>query len=547
VCFKNVYHFNADFKDPLNVPKDRPQHKEGGFFGKKVDSISFYVNELYKLEEQIYSARSKPVESYPSNSSAFVSFSTINGAHKTARKLGQVYAASSSSGIGLSPRSKLAPKFDDIIWENISMDSKKKWMGQILSVLITIGLIIAWTFIQAFVYTLSQLDKWRSIPGIGEYVTSSKFMALFIQSLFVPLVTLLLNMFLPKILRLMSRIQGVKSETGVERSTLTKFFFFLVYQFVVFIGGSIIETFVISVFTNPDQAASKFDLRLLGFQFVKNSTYYVTVTITGYAALALEIIQAAPFVIKFIKKKWFANTLREEIEVRKSPLMDYMISYGVLIFTFFNCMAYSIVAPFILLIATLFFWLAFVVMNYQLQYVYETKINSGGLWFPLVFQLLCISMAGFQLTTFGAIVILSAWKSGGVNGKSQSASVFALIVITALFYIFIRMRTAPKAAFVERDHEESGSTDANEESLEAQAFNPCMVKPLEKPMVRESQRVLLRTFYNPPYASLMDYVRKTDPNSIEAQMRLESQRQRQIALLEARKSIDRSSATIVDI
>jgi hypothetical protein len=74
-----------------------------------------------------------------------------------------------------------------------------------------------------------------------------------------------------------------------------------------------------------------------------------------------------------------------------------------------------------------------------------------------------------------------------------------------------------------------------------------MVKPLEKPMVRESQRVLLRTFYNPPYANLMDYVRKKDPNSIEAQMRLESQRQRQIALLEARKSIDRSGATIVEL
>jgi hypothetical protein len=78
-------------KNPHNLPRERPTHKEGGFFGLyggvEVDSIEFYSNRLHELERQIYASRARADSTFETDASVFVTFSDIRQAHKSAKSL----------------------------------------------------------------------------------------------------------------------------------------------------------------------------------------------------------------------------------------------------------------------------------------------------------------------------------------------------------------------------------------------------------------------------------------------------------------------------
>jgi Calcium-dependent channel, 7TM region, putative phosphate len=97
--------------------------------------------------------------------------------------------------------------------------------------------------------------------------------------------------------------------------------------------------------------------------------------------------------------------------------------------------------------ATLFFWVFFVVSKYQLYYVFDTEIETGGSWFPRVFLLRCVSMMCYQLFTFGGIVVTSDLPSKGANVKLQSLAVIFLAPITFMFDMYVKLYLAPRALY----------------------------------------------------------------------------------------------------
>ncbi|KAI8910795.1 hypothetical protein EDD86DRAFT_274903 [Gorgonomyces haynaldii] len=534
-------------RDPYNLP-ERPTHREnaalGVFGGELVDSISFYGKKLHELEAKIYQIRTRPNDSFKANNSAFIQFDKIIGAHQTAKKLSSNLLDKTKqmakTGMLQPPSFKLSPEFDDIIWDNISVDAVQKWPRRLISIGLTVALFFAYTFvIMPFIYSLSNISNWSRIPGLQEKLDHYPVLTVFIQSYLAPILTIVVNIIIPVLFRFLSRLQGVVSKSGVERSTLNKFFAFLVYQFIAYLLNTVLESYLKSLFLPNDKKEEDF-FKVLGKKFSETAGFYVSLTATMYSAQALEIIQAAPFVMTFIRRRFLKSTPREQFKLNEPPRLDYMATYGSLLFTFFNTLAYSLTAPFIVLFAALLFWIYFLVMKYQLYYVYETEQEEGGRWLGHVFFLMCLSVAGFQFATFGMIVVNCAFRSFN-NGKTQSLLTALGMLLTGFFWFFIRNYVAPKADFVSKHQEDVAFADVDEPShpadqLEKRVFNPYLVKPLPKIWVSPQQQAQLQQLYKPQYADLIDFVRRTQPHLLPQAQQIQQEQKEQVRTLLRRQT-----------
>lgn len=115
-------------------------------------------------------------------------------------------------------------------------------------------------------------------------------------------------------------------------------------------------------------------------------------------------------------------------------------------------MSYSITSPLIVPFGFFVFFLAYLTYKYQLLYVYETKHETGGAWFPKVFNMIIVCIAIFQFLTFGALVLASVKNTNGKDvDRAPNLMVFALVFVSLLFWIYITYVVRPRADFISKD------------------------------------------------------------------------------------------------
>ncbi|KAH9265485.1 hypothetical protein BASA83_011080 [Batrachochytrium salamandrivorans] len=392
-------------------------------------------------------------------------------------------------------------------------------------VVITIG----WTFFQAFLGTLITIESIASYsPAVAGFISRNQALNVIVKSFVGPGLVALSNILLPMALRVVARTQGVVSVSGVEKSVLYKYFVFQVYnQLIINVVGITGVKGVWNALTNGG-GSNKQIWQQVATDIVARGNVVLLYIIAGYTSYGVEIIQGAPLVIGYIKRRYFTLTPRQEYELNDEPEFDFMITYGFLTLVALIGLGYSVIAPIIVPFVTILFILAYVVMKYQLLYVYEVKNETGGTWWPKVFNILCLIIGAFQLMTFGSIVVTAAAKSIRGNGKSQSLLVVVLPFITIAFYLYCSFYLSPQAQYVSKLHTSAfspynpngnsslaSSTDgkleneSEEDALANRVFNPAIVKPLTKVWVNKLAKDLLSTYYRPEYVDLVDYVRKT--------------------------------------
>ncbi|RKO87072.1 hypothetical protein BDK51DRAFT_11862, partial [Blyttiomyces helicus] len=367
-------------KDPNNLPAKRPTHKEDatlGLGGEKVDTIDFSITRLRVLEEQIYGLRSKGDAYFAPNASAFVSFESIKGANSAARKLENSAAIRLRSNTLNPPSVKLSPDFDDIVWQNLGIPIGLRMSRQAFAVVSLMGVTVGWTFFITFLGTITSLStiKYYS-QSLANWIESHPAATVILQSFIAPLLLVLASSFLlPVLLRVLSRIQGVLSGTGVEKSVMHKFFAFQVYQIIFLIAGTTIANALLrpsngTTFQSVAEQAS--------LNFVNKANFYTSQITLGYATIGIEIIQGYPLVMKFLLRRFASPTPRQEFELNKPPVFEEALQYGSLLMTLLISLAYSIVNPLILPFAFLHFLLFWLVYKYQLVYVCEYPSKRGG-------------------------------------------------------------------------------------------------------------------------------------------------------------------------
>ena len=264
-----------------------------------------------------------------------------------------------------------------------------------------IALTIGWVSLHGLLATLSTY----LFPSTGSSASSSA-MIVFLQSIVAPLIGAVLNSLLPTFLLHITKAQGVLTESGVERSSLYKYFVFQLYQFFTFIAAGLVASTWNSVVAGKEQDFNAIMINL-SKNFAENSTYFITLVVVYNATCGIEIIQGAPLVMKFLQQRFFAVTPRQEYEAQEISKFQYLIVYGYLITVFLITLCYAAVAPLIVPFGALIFCVGYVTFKYQLLYVYETKIESGGKWWPKIFNLIIACLLMMQFSTFGSMVIIS--------------------------------------------------------------------------------------------------------------------------------------------
>ncbi|KAJ3319966.1 hypothetical protein HDV06_005784 [Boothiomyces sp. JEL0866] len=536
-------------KNPHDLPNNRPTHKIDGFLGigflggETVDSIDYYRTELLKVEKRIYTLRSLPDTNFKSDASGFVSFNTVKEAHTAANALTHFFSRNALySSVTFTPTVKLSPEFEDIIWDNVGLPPAIKRTRQLISYGLLGMMVIFWVALQSLVTSLSLISIWNT--DIAQSIENSPYKGLIamVQSLISPALLAILNFLLPTFLRIIATLQGITSYSGVERSAMYKYFVFQLYQFIVTIGLKLIKDFWNTLLhPPPDQqfnVALNLFLRNFGNSFVSAGSFYINYVLAGYAFFGIQIIQGAPLVLRYVKSKFLSFTPREEYEFNESPKFDYMPIYSYLQFSLLVGICYSLVSPLIVPFTALVFIIAYLCMKYQFLYVYETKTESYGAWWPKVFNLICVCIGLFQLTTFGSLVIIGATVAGGDgnDGRAPNLMVVFLVPATILFWLYVQQVMKPKADYVSKklDVDEVPyvvDERLNSEVLKNKVFNPAVIKLLPKVWVKKDAQSVLPEIYKPEYKDVIDFVRQTDPGRLKEAQVQAKEREEQLSTL----------------
>lgn len=287
-------------KDPLNMPEKRPEHRQGGLGGiiggKLVDSIDYYKQEIGKLEKEIYEIKSKSDDEFDFNSSCFVQFKSIREAHLATKQLFNPYYRK----VAFRP----APTFTDILWENISVSPLLKFSRKAIAKSITAALIIGWIALGALIATVA-----GQLISFAPLSTST---IVFLQSILTPTIAVVLNILLPIFLRIIAKLQGVSSISGVERSALYKFFVFQIYQLLTQLAASVVSSFVLNLIQGKGLGDLGELVDTLSSAFVGLSTYYITFIVTGLTSFGVALLQIAPLIVAPLMEKYMAATPRDK-------------------------------------------------------------------------------------------------------------------------------------------------------------------------------------------------------------------------------------------
>jgi hypothetical protein len=234
------------------------------------------------------------------------------------------------------------------------------------------------------------------------------------------------------------------------------------------------------------------------------------------------MVQGVQVVVGFIRRKFFVSTPRQEFEANQPRSLDSSVHYSTLCTTFLISMGFCVISPIVLpskfyffymnvildqffkisnlyihekkiLVGMLIFGFAFIIMKYQTMYVYENRTESGGTWWPKVFNLISIGVGFGQCITL-TIVFAASRDLPGTAAKPWIA-LTPLPFLTAALWAFVHVRVAPRAAFMNREDAvsidaylgEAGSASSGSESgtlisntssnaFSENVFNPALFK-----------------------------------------------------------------------
>jgi hypothetical protein len=464
--------------------------------------------------------RSRGDNAFDLRYNAFVSFSDLKSTQKILKnaylpatfiKYGQL-GTYLPGKLGTKLQVRECPPFDDLIWNNLGLSPKKELIQKLITWTLTALLTLGWTVVVGFISGLADLNTIAKVsPSIAATVARYPAAVIILESIIAPGLIAAAIPLLLIFIEYTSLFQGISSWNGVAKSVTRKFYYFQVYQFFLFICAS-------STWDYLDEEKRSDIGQSVVRGFLRNSTFYINFTILNFGGSILELLQAPRLIVTWIYFKFFRLVPRANQDLLKAPEFSPASITCSLLVIFLFCISYSIVAPLIVPFAAAFFGLTYIIFKYQRLYgifkcliiVYETYKESGGSWWPKIFNLLCFSLAFFQLMTAGSIVMISASKSTTGNGKVQSAIVFVQTLITLLYWFLINAKFRHNLASIQENLQPYTSPN-----LEYVISDPAMGDPLPKVWVKEEYQDKLPFEHQPKYSSVVDYMKANNINNPE--------------------------------
>jgi len=494
-------------KDPNHLPPARPtclpSKKDPSYStypsGQKVDAIEYLTQRIKVLEIEIKEIRQR-VDKRSTMGYGFASYADITEAHSIA------YTCRNKKVSGATVT--LAPRPNDIIWDNMPLSSATRRTRRLWNNLWITILTMLWiapnAMIAIFLVNLANLGHvW---PAFQLSLTKDYAFWSIVQGIASPALTSLIYLLLPIVFRRMAIKAGDQTKSGRERHVVAKLYAFFVFNnLFVFSMFSAIWSFVSGVVqrttegTDAWQAILKQNFGQTVFlSLCSVSPFWVTWMLQRQLGAAIDLAQLWPLIYSFFMRKFSSPTPRELIELTAPPPFDYASYYNYFLFYATVALCYAPVQPLVLPAAALYFCIDVVLRKYLLLYVFVTKTESGGMFWRVLFNRFV-----FGAMLADLVVFLVVWVRG-TGTHYQAYAVAPLPFLLIAFKIYCSKAFDDRVHFystrnVKRNHAEAGM-NVKEESmrndrLAARFGHPALYKPLITPMVHARAQNILASIY----------------------------------------------------
>jgi len=397
---------------------------------EKVDAISYYINEIRRLNRKIAAMKQK-VASLDS-ASTLDPEAALNSTASSERidADGEDPLALTATGY-VTFRSKhaqcvasqvpvltdqypdltlvAAPAPDNIIWRNVGVTLNEIRVASIVtSAMLYTGLMF-WAVILAFISAISSLSNLEKyLPFLKELDPISY--ALLEGQLPVIALIVFISM-LPVIFASVSiYVERRKTISDVRMEVFTWFFLYQIANvYLILLAGSIFGALTDAI-DDPASIVSLLAKALPGVAtFFLN--FLLTLLLSG---VPFTLLRIAPAVIYKLYRSCFNERKLTRRELVEGPLTEVTADYATLLpkFLYVFCIGvtYWVIAPIVVFVAGLLFAANYAVYKYQLCYVFVNKNETGGLFF---YKLYNFSMTGLLASAVTMVVYL-AIKEGEV-------------------------------------------------------------------------------------------------------------------------------------
>ncbi|XP_056175772.1 CSC1-like protein ERD4 isoform X2 [Syzygium oleosum] len=395
----------------------RPTKKTSflGLIGKKLDSIEYYSEKISELTPKL-EAEQKATLRDKQQAAALVFFTS------------RVTAASAAQSLHATKLDTWnvmdAPRPHQVIWTNLTIKLFERQIRQyIIYVIVALTIFfctIPITFVSAFM-TLENLKIY--LPFLKPIVNNAAIRT--VLEAYLPQIALIVFLaLLPKLLLFLSKLEGIPSQSHIERAASGKYFYFTVLNvFIgVTVGGTLFATFK-TIEKNPNSL-----LTVLAASLPVNATFFLTyVALRTFVAYGLELSQIVPLIIFHLKKKYLCKTEAEIKEAWYPGDLGYAtrVPGDMLIITITLC--YSVIAPLIIPFGVVYFGLGWLILRNQALKVYVPSYESYGRMWPHMHMRILAALLLYQLTMFAYF---------GVK-KFYYASFLVLLIILTLIFAYV--------------------------------------------------------------------------------------------------------------
>ncbi|KAI7859840.1 hypothetical protein BDC45DRAFT_495107 [Circinella umbellata] len=378
--------------------RKRPLVRTGfmGITGKSVDAIDYYTKKFNEVDEIVQKARRRG--KFVPTSVGFVTFEHSVSACIAAQVL-----------IDSTPfrlHAELAAEPRNVLWENIAMHGRERSIRKAVIFCILIFLVFFWVFpISYFSALTSERSLQTYFPWLIDLASKSKILHQIVVGFIPTLAVVIFMAILPVIVNILSHIEGFQSRSEAEESSFSKHFFFLLFNLLlVFTVTSTLFKTLTDMIEDPTQIAN-----ILASSLGQVAPFFVNYTVLHcFMLLPIQMLQIGAVILQLCWRM-LSRTPRDYAETCAPRVYNYGWGYPAPVFMFVVTLVYSTSAPIILIFGTLYFCFAYVVIKYQLLYVFFHTYEVAGRMWPRIFSRIIVGLLLFEIMSSGLFLLRKAY------------------------------------------------------------------------------------------------------------------------------------------
>ncbi|ESW17944.1 hypothetical protein PHAVU_006G000300 [Phaseolus vulgaris] len=446
---KKLKNWLVYYQNKLERTSKRPEIKTGflGLWGRKVDAIDHYTDEIDKLSKEIVVEREKVINDPNSIMPvAFVSFKTRWGA--------AVCAQTQQTRDPTLWLTEWAPEPRDVYWRNLPIPYVSLTVRRLIIAVAFFFLTFFFMIPIAFVQTLASIEGiQKAAPWLKPFVSMS-FVKSFIQGFLPGIVLKLFLIFLPTILMIMSKFEGFESISSLERRSASRYYLF---NFVnIFLGNILTGSAFQQLSSFIHQPANQYPVTI-GTAIPLKASFFITyIMVDGWASIAAEVLMLKPLIFYHLKNFFLVKTEKDREEAMDPGSIGFNTGEPRIQLYFLLGLVYAAVTPAVLPFIIVFFGLAYLVFRHQIINVYNQEYESGAAFWPDVHFRIILALIVSQIVLMGLLTTKKA--------ASSTPFLIVLPILTIWFHRYCKGRF--ESAFVKFPLQEAMMKDTLERAIE---------------------------------------------------------------------------------